>query len=820
MAKVEALDLTQLNGSVLRDILNTCAIIDARAPKSELGIKSHYKDVQTWAVPGLGYTSSNTTDDEFKEIVERSTSQKSFSGAYNAIYKLSLSKRTDEVEMKGAEKPPANAATPDAATRELQKEELERVKEAKAEADINAKEFTDAEIEARKEVAAQKQDVQDRINRTKALEEKLKGQKLYYENGETKETEEITDLRNQAESDPKQFIKDSTNKFKQNPLLKNLSPEEAQVTVEQAAITRYDLLTVNSNSPVFLASVAEKITSDPKLLNKFAPNPEDQEILKSIASSLTDQRTAQYELAKQFFDADKIPGVRNFQFSDTQGPNSQVLDVSNVASYHIGSLENQNLLLDNIKGFGEEEIKSQVLLAVGNGLKDYVGTLSAGNAFAAVYNSEFVQIVGLPALGLAESNVVAVEGSLLGKAIVGSGYGQIAGFIQTKTGINLGVKLATKKIGEKIAGQVVEKAAETVVGSVGGEAVGAAGGEAVGAAVGAAIPIPILNIITAAIGAVLGWVASKIPWQKIKAFFDDNAGVLMGFGALALIFGGLPLRIVGGGALLAGTAATIAGGGIILRGAVSGAGRFIRFITRSLLGIIATPVIVSVIVFPLLVALILFIINAGAYVVPPGGFGGSSGLPISGTPVNLNCDSLDKTLDPAAYAAELIACALDKSGLNPLFEKNASGLQNLSGVLNATAIDALTQSAAVYGSWAGVVTQHLQCVGYVAATAGQAYGQYFPQTDACLYISNPNKHPGYKYISGTNGMKGGDFFIINGSSGCDAPPDNSPGHIGVVISVSGVGVNCADANEVAAGKVRVANGCFVLSKITGYLRKN
>ena len=90
MTKTEVIDLTKLKRSVLQEILNACAIIDAKS-KNELGIKDLYKGIETWSVPELNYSSNNTSDEDFKRVVETSTNETSFRRAYAKIYELSQS---------------------------------------------------------------------------------------------------------------------------------------------------------------------------------------------------------------------------------------------------------------------------------------------------------------------------------------------------------------------------------------------------------------------------------------------------------------------------------------------------------------------------------------------------------------------------------------------------------------------------------------------------------------------------------------------------------------------------------------------------------
>ena len=307
-------------------------------------------------------------------------------------------------------------------------------------------------------------------------------------------------------------------------------------------------------------------------------------------------------------------------------------------------------------------------------------------------------------------------------------------------------------------------------------------------------------VVGTAIGAFVGWavgkIAEKIPWKKIKEW---SAAILGGVaGLIALPFIGL------GGALgiglgTAGISAALGGGlgGLTLSGIGSGIADFFGALGGAFLGAVGTPILVTLLTFPVIVALILFIINSGAYVVPQISTAG------------ITCDATQTAESPAANAAVCIVYYLNKFSLNPLFVDmlDTPSWMELAKVLPSPALEALEISAPVQG--------HLQCVGFASATAGYAYGQSFGQIDACSYINNPPL--GYEYISGTSGIESGDFLLIDGSSGCDNP---SPGHIAVVVSVDGAVVSCADANYPAAGEVRVAHGCFALSQITGYLRKN
>jgi hypothetical protein len=343
-----------------------------------------------------------------------------------------------------------------------------------------------------------------------------------------------------------------------------------------------------------------------------------------------------------------------------------------------------------------------------------------------------------------------------------------------------------------VAGGATAAAVETGIVAV-GVAGGATTGAGIGAILGSIVP-GIGTVIVAAIGALVSWIATKIPWKKVGP-------ILLGIGAF-FIAGPVAGIVAGVGSFI-----LIAGvGGVISAGAVgSGIAGFFGALGAATITAIGTPVLVTLLVFPVAVALILFIINSGAYVVPPG---------MSGGTVNIACNStqnggVQQSADsPVAEDAICIVSYLNQFELNPLTAGlvGSDSWRNLEKALAKPATDAL-EASAVGNSW-------LQCVGFTSATAGLAYGQAFAQINACSYIGNPPA--GYSYTSGTTGIKSGDFFVMDGTTGCKS---SSPGHIGVVVSVDGTLISCADANVAGPGKVRATHGCFALSQIKGYLRK-
>lgn len=510
----------------------------------------------------------------------------------------------EELVETGNKKEEANTQTKE------QREEAEKIRQ---ERDISQKKAVE-EADAAVKLAVKKQQeiYSEQIQKAKTAEAALKNQKIYYkvEKVPVEETPEIKNLKQQAKADPKKFIADATNQFNSSPNLKDLSVDEARVISRQAAITTYDTLT--DNSPLVQIAIINKITSNPELLNKLVPNPDNQKILKDFASDLIEQKKAQFELTKRFIDFSKIDGHKspdsvNVEFSFVPKEGFGEFDINQqILSPSIENLNQQNLLLDNLKGFGEGEIKSQILLGIGNRLESYVAKLPADSLLAKTYNSEIVQL-GLTSLGVVEAAPwIAVEGSVLGKIVVGSGFGQVAGFLQAKTGINLGIKLAAK-----VGTETAVKAGTTAVVKTGFKAAFSKVTAALGSAGG-----PIGTVLAWLGGELLVKIAEKIPWDKVKKW---SAAIIGGVaGLIALPFLGLGAAIgIGAGAAVISAGLGAGLGGATLGGVVGGIAGFFGALGGAFLGAIGMPILITFLAFPVVVAIIMFIINSGAYIVPP-----------------------------------------------------------------------------------------------------------------------------------------------------------------------------------------------------------
>lgn len=534
---------------------------------------------------------------------------------------------------------PVQANRPSKDTLEqLEKENQRKKSQRKAAIKKSNQDISDA-IKRKQEIYA------EQIQGAKELEQKLEGQKIYIKEVENKQP----DLEKQAKANPKKFIEDTIKQFESNQNLKKMPRVEAAIIAKQIAITTYDTLT--GNSPLVQASIINHIVSNPTLLNKLAPNPKDQNTLKDFVSNLTNQKITQYELSKQLINLTKIDGYENindvkFVFSYAPKPGFKEFNINDqIVSPSIENLNQQNFLLDNLSSFGEGEIKSRILLSIGDKLTSYISTLPTDSLLAQAYNSEIVQL-GLSSLGIVEgTSWVAVEGSFIGRIAIGSGFGPVAGFVQGATGINLGVQVAATTaaeagvatagaVGTEVAVTAATGAAAGTVGAAAGTAAGttaAATGAGVGATVGAAGgPLAIITVpVMALLGTVFGKIVEKIPWGKIKK------AVPIVLGTLAALVTFRFVGVWGALAIGAGTAVVpvfLAGGlrGLTLSGAVMTGWGVLGAVVKGVFGVVGIPTLVIFTVFPLLVALILFIINSGAYVVPPWGGERGSTPPIGG----------------------------------------------------------------------------------------------------------------------------------------------------------------------------------------------
>ncbi len=143
----------------------------------------------------------------------------------------------------------------------------------------------------------------------------------------------------------------------------------------------------------------------------------------------------------------------------------------------------------------------------------------------------------------------------------------------------------------KFAGmEIAKKAKEAVAGSVIGKVAGT-----------------VFATFTGGVGAVGNWLLSK----AMVGFRSNSGKILAGSGAILGFIAGGPVGALVGAGIGAGI------GGVDWKKYAQYALVAIGALLTAFLGAIAIPLIIAFVGIPILIALILFIINSGAYVVPP-----------------------------------------------------------------------------------------------------------------------------------------------------------------------------------------------------------
>ena len=350
------------------------------------------------------------------------------------------------------------------------------------------------------------------------------------------------------------------------------------------------------------------------------------------------------------------------------------VDLGDLNQGHIKLGESQTNMLGAVGSFTQGEAKGFIMRQARTILDNQIAKLPADNAVAGFYNGKFGQeILNFAGLGKAnplgegfvESFMQRIPGSsafiqgyqkffgtniaveaapiteIAGTAIIGgtemvegaviltegttvlAGEGVLlaggATGIVAAEGLAMGVETeAVTKLLTPIAGKAAASALTKVATSVLGKSTVVALNTAL-QSLGSLVPI-----IGNAIALAVSWVATKIakiiPWQKIKDNLIAISGGMLAAGLLIFpgtVFG--TFLSVGGGLGLVGGVVNggLSGLGSSLSGIGAGIGSFFGALGGTFLGAVGMPILVTILVFPVVVALILFIINAGAYIVPP-----------------------------------------------------------------------------------------------------------------------------------------------------------------------------------------------------------
>lgn len=502
---------------------------------------------------------------------------------------------------------------------EMEKKEAQR-KEVIAKSD---KEIREA-IERKQAIAAEQRRIREEIAKTEEL--KAKAEKIYVKVEEVKtetklaqkEAEAFEKLKKEADpqtGNPREVAKGVASEIISRAG-KNIPEEVVNTVSSQAAVDA-----VNSFSPITLANPVIKTA----VLTQIATHPDINQGLKSVASKLSDSQIPAYKLSRELLDsAFKGIGGEVFneakykvQVSATPQAGFVELPASQIFDEHISNLQNQDSFLGEIGDMGVDEIKGAGMSRINRLLQVRINALPANHFLRSEFAKDTMAVFGVGApvtwQYTGSSAIMKFAGS--------SGFAPALGWVQGRFGINLGFQKVATEAGKQLA----VKAGTT---GLAAKAVTALGAAATPVSAGISLAI------SAAISKFISWIG-----PKIKKFVSENKEALFGIGALGMIFGGGALRLISVAPLVAGGAALL-GGGFSGGAFASSIVDFFGSIGRLLVVTIGTPVLITLLVFPVVVTLILFIINSGAYIVPP------SPLSTSGAVVSSAYIEVVKTANP------------------------------------------------------------------------------------------------------------------------------------------------------------------------------
>lgn len=200
-----------------------------------------------------------------------------------------------------------------------------------------------------------------------------------------------------------------------------------------------------------------------------------------------------------------------------------------------------------------------------------------------------------------------------------SGGGPFKSFLMapTSSGGGFFISDAAGEIGQRALGGIFKKGIQNLLTKLGVTAATsgatAASGAAAGAAAGSVVPV-----VGTIIGAVVGWISSKlISWiakHKEEFFAAIGAGVFV----LGLLTGAVPLMVFGGLGFGLGAAGALGSSpGAVVSSAASGISAGIVGLASLTVASLSASAVVALVALPAVIAIILFIVNSGAYIVPP-----------------------------------------------------------------------------------------------------------------------------------------------------------------------------------------------------------
>lgn len=514
-----------------------------------------------------------------------------------------------------------------------------------------------------------KRSVEQSIKRRKEIREKIKGKKIIISPKDKfsqvtltlDEKKRIYNLAQSVKADPSTFqkiveqkIQESVNRSSSD-IRQNISEKIIKQTAKDLAsklkpFTEYknpkdipdSFVVYNQASPFVALSNPENallkgIISDDEVRKTLAQNA------MAVAISLEAENSVEYALTEPLFEGNENISslfyqrqVAEFQIAENQDSQdnkdeSMELDIESV--YDQGEkiwdvwqkLANKETTVEEILSASsnfssavvETPVVTESVFFINKAVPSTVGVVFSLNATNTI------------AVGALSSSALALPGQQITQMVVGGGARQLvqtsalmmgtvdkfffnAIFPATKTAmfvgsgftiggekmLAVGLKIGSSKLAIALSSKGISVAATGFFGKA-LTALGSLGGP-IGIAVGAVL------------GVVLGKIIEKIDWSKVKKAIPYILGLVVGAPVL-LIVG--PVAGVAAGFVTFG----VASGGASIGGAGLAIGLLLKRFGKGFFSVAIKPFLIFFLIAPVVIVIVLFIINSGAYIVPPTG---------------------------------------------------------------------------------------------------------------------------------------------------------------------------------------------------------
>ena len=578
-------DINLLTGKQIEDVLKTC---DSYLGK-KLGLEGSVENLKLPVIiSSLNLTWKSV--DDFEKDINLLTKENNIRSSYTTLYKVWEQKLAQEK----SEKVEKTTLTPEEA------EKLEA--EAEKRSAVAKESIEKAQTKQEKWLKLQKDKVLKQVSKEeqqKVLEE-LKGKVVYATPQKpepdillTKEEQSFTDL---AKQNPRVF---------EQKLSEDIIKKNPEIFSSEGLKPLADVIAADTTSVFIDPSQKQIPTGVFTALTKYDKSPEVQKT-GVIYTVLSEERQNLYrEILNRTIGvnlANRVLGdpETTYEFSEIppekpEGSFSLKLDDLQTNSFRLqeGSLNEvfNNPSFGEAKSFVSPQLKETAFSKIASlpktGLLGKLSQFTTSRSFDSI-----APFLGLP------TQMSYTGTTFFGKMITTflPEYAPLITNFTARLGIDIGIKalapVTGKSIETGIASLAAKSAAGKAVGGVISKFLTVLGGLTSWATFG-------LSLIG---GWLLGKIIEKIPWKKVLPWIvgipvfvmvSPVAGVAAGLGTFWLL-SGLPLKA-----------------------ASFQIGSFFARIGASMAITIGTPIVVAIIVFPILVAIILFIINSGAYIVPP-----------------------------------------------------------------------------------------------------------------------------------------------------------------------------------------------------------